>query len=79
MTPMGMVSSRRRIVLLLALSMLPVLAQASAVVGALKDVPGTGNPDHSPAYWLKGSAESDGTFTGTNAGNGFSKTYRKRS
>jgi hypothetical protein len=31
---------------------------------------------HSPAYWLKVSAERDGTFTVTNPRNGFSKTYR---
>jgi beta-lactamase superfamily II metal-dependent hydrolase len=35
-----------------------------------------GNPDHSPAYWIKVSAKSDGTFTVTNIRNGFSKTYR---
>lgn len=34
-----------------------------------------GNPDHSPAYWFKVSARSDGTFTVTNSRNGFSKTY----
>jgi competence protein ComEC len=31
---------------------------------------------HTPAYWLKVSAERDGTFTVTNPRNGFSKTYR---
>jgi hypothetical protein len=31
---------------------------------------------HSPAYWLKVSAERDGTSTVTNPRNGFSKTYR---
>ena len=35
------------------------------------------NPEHSPAYWIKVSARSDGTFTVTNSRNGFSKTYRK--
>jgi competence protein ComEC len=39
---------------------------------------GPGNPNHSPAYWIKVSAHSDGTFTVTNARNGFSKTYRPR-
>ena len=29
-----------------------------------------------PAYWIKVSAQQDGTFTVTNARNGFSKTYR---
>jgi hypothetical protein len=31
---------------------------------------------HTPAYWLKVSAERDGTFTIANPRNGFSKTYR---
>lgn len=31
---------------------------------------------HTPAYWIKVSAERDGTFTITNPRNGFSKTYR---
>lgn len=39
--------------------------------------PDIGNPNHSPAYWIKVSAQADGTFTVTNARNGFSKTYRK--
>lgn len=34
---------------------------------------------HTPAYWLKLSAERDGTFTITNPRNGFSKTYRPQS
>jgi competence protein ComEC len=34
---------------------------------------------HSPAFWIKASAQSDGTFTVTNSRNGFSKTYRARS
>ena len=38
-----------------------------------------GNANHSPAYWIKVSAQSDGTFTVTNARNGFSKTYKPRS
>ena len=33
---------------------------------------------HTPAYWIKLSAQQDGTFTVTNSRNGFSKTYRKR-
>src|SRR4029453_240985 len=37
---------------------------------------GGGAAAHSPAYWLKVSAERDGTFTVTNPRNGFSKTYR---
>jgi beta-lactamase superfamily II metal-dependent hydrolase len=30
-----------------------------------------------PAYWIKVSAQEDGTFTVTNARNGFSKVYKK--
>ena len=34
-------------------------------------------PAHNgPAYWIKVSAQQDGTFTVTNARNGFAKTYR---
>jgi competence protein ComEC len=39
----------------------------------------SGDPNHSPAYWIKVSAQSDGTFTVTNTRNGFSKTYKARS
>jgi competence protein ComEC len=36
-------------------------------------------PQHNgPAYWIKVSAQADGTFTVTNARNGFSKIYRPR-
>ncbi len=48
--------------------------------------PGAGGPGagrgggaaHTPAYWIKISAEQNGTFTVTNSRNGFSKTYTKR-
>jgi competence protein ComEC len=41
---------------------------------------GAGNATgHTPAYWLRVSARSDGTFTITNPRNGFSKTYGQRS
>ncbi len=40
--------------------------------------PDIGNPEHSPAYWIKVSAQADGSFTVTNARNGFSKTYSAR-
>ena len=33
---------------------------------------------HVPAYWIKVTAQTDGTFTVTNARNGFSKTYRPK-
>jgi len=35
-------------------------------------------PAHTPAYYIKISAQADGTFTVTNSRNGFSKTYVKR-
>jgi competence protein ComEC len=42
--------------------------------------PGTGAPPppahNGKAYWIKASAHVDGTFTVTNARNGFSKSYR---
>ena len=35
-------------------------------------------PAHNgPAFWIKVSAQQDGTFTVTNARNGFAKTYGK--
>lgn len=37
-----------------------------------------GNPAHTPSYFIKVSAQSNGTFTVTNLRNGFSKTYVKR-
>jgi competence protein ComEC len=41
---------------------------------------GRGNapPPHTPAYWIKVTAQQDGSFTVTNARNGFSKTYSAR-
>jgi hypothetical protein len=33
---------------------------------------------HTPAYYIKISAQADGTFTVTNTRNSFSKTYVKR-
>jgi competence protein ComEC len=39
---------------------------------------GTPLPPHTPAYWIKVTAAQDGTFTVTNARNGFSKTYAAR-
>ena len=36
-------------------------------------------PTHNgPAFWLKVSARDDGSFTVTNARNGFAKTYEAR-
>jgi beta-lactamase superfamily II metal-dependent hydrolase len=53
-------------------------ATSSALVAAGHDVRSLGSLDHSPAGWIKVSAESDGTFTVTNSRNGFSKTYNAR-
>jgi competence protein ComEC len=39
---------------------------------------GTPLPPHTPAYWIKVTAAQDGTFTVTNARNGFTKTYAAR-
>jgi hypothetical protein len=36
---------------------------------------GFGAQGHTPAYWIKVVAQADGSFTVTNARNGFSKTY----
>jgi len=33
------------------------------------------DPEHSPAFWIKVSAQTDGTFTVTNGRNGFRKDY----
>lgn len=41
--------------------------------------PGGGAPAHNgPAYWIKISARQDGSFTVTNARNGFAKSYAPR-
>ena len=39
---------------------------------------GGGAAAHVPAYWIKVTAQTDGTFTVTNARNGFSKTYKPK-
>ena len=54
---------------------MPIAAMTPAARGA----GGTPPPVHNgPAFWIKVSAREDGSFTVTNARNGFSKTYRKR-
>jgi len=59
-------------------------ADASATGGQPAPAPparggGRGNATgHTPAYWLKVSANPDGSFTIANPRNGFSKTYAKR-
>jgi hypothetical protein len=34
-----------------------------------------GNANHSPACWIKVSANANGSFTVTNSRNGYTKTY----
>ena len=51
----------------------PVAPMAPAPPGGTLPPP----PAHNgPAYWIKVSAQQDGTFTVTNSRNGFVKTYR---
>jgi competence protein ComEC len=54
--------------------------QPDAMPVAAMAQPGAGAPPapvhNGAAYWIKVSAQQDGTFTVTNARNGFSKTYR---
>jgi competence protein ComEC len=48
-------------------------------VAPIAPPPGSAAPAHNgPAYWIKVSAQRDGSFTVTNARNGFSKTYQPR-
>jgi beta-lactamase superfamily II metal-dependent hydrolase len=54
------------------LTTMPVLPIAAPQPSAAAPPP----PAHNgPAYWIKVSAQTDGTFTVTNARNGFAKTY----
>ena len=56
---------------------------AAAIAGVLTAPPqagrggGRGNAGHTPAYWLKVTAQPDGTFTIANPRNGYSRTYAK--
>ncbi len=54
-------------------------AGAPGAAGGGRGGGGRGNapPPHTPAYWIKVTAQQNGTFTVLNARNGFSKTYRK--
>jgi beta-lactamase superfamily II metal-dependent hydrolase len=52
-----------------------IIAHPPAQVPTGKRPPDIGDPDHSPAYWLKVSAQPDGSFTVTNSRNGFTKSY----
>jgi beta-lactamase superfamily II metal-dependent hydrolase len=55
----------------------PVAAGSQAAPGTPAPGGGRGGAAaaHTPAYWIKISAHADGSFTVTNARNGFSKTY----
>ena len=58
----------------------PPAATGGQPAGAAAPPQGRGrNPvaAHTPAYWIKISAEPDGTFTVSNSRNGFSKTYSR--
>ncbi len=50
-------------------------------IAELTPPPGAGAPPapvhNGPAHWIKVSAQSDGSFTVTNARNGFSKSYSR--
>ena len=57
----------------------PTAPPAGPPAGIRGGGPGGGAAAHTPAYWIKVSAQRDGTFTVSNPRNGFSKTYRKGS
>jgi beta-lactamase superfamily II metal-dependent hydrolase len=56
----------------------PLTAMPVTAISAPAPGPGTPPPPvhNGTAYWIKVSAQQDGTFTVTNARNGFSKTYK---
>src|SRR5918994_3521072 len=60
------------------------LDDAETIAGVLTAPPqagrggGRGNAAHAPVYWLKVTAQADGTFVIANPRNGFTKTYRAR-
>ncbi len=55
----------------------PLTAMPIQPIAAPAPGPNTPPPPahNGPAYWIKVSAQTDGTFTVTNARNGFAKTY----
>jgi hypothetical protein len=54
------------------LATMPIAPIAAPAPGPTTPPP----PAHNgPAFWIKASAQQDGTFTITNARNGFAKTY----
>ena len=58
----------------------PQAAMPVVAIQAPPPGPGTAPPPahNGTAYWVKVSAQTDGSFTVTNARNGFSKTYKAR-
>lgn len=56
----------------------PPVAGAPAAPAGGRGSRGGGAPPHVPAYWIKVSANQDGSFTTMNTRNGFSKTYPAR-
>jgi hypothetical protein len=60
----------------------PAAAPGAPGAGPAPGGPGAGRGGgaaaHTPAYWIKISAQQDGTFTVSNSRNGFSKTYNAR-
>jgi competence protein ComEC len=54
----------------------PSTTMPVAPIAALPPGPNVPPPAHNgPAYWIKVTAQVDGTFTVTNTRNGFAKTY----
>ena len=53
-------------------------ATIAGILGGRPQGRGRGVASHTPAYWIKISAQPDGTFTIVNNRNGFSKTYVTR-
>jgi hypothetical protein len=58
-------------------SALGPVATPNPQVPAAPKPPPLNDPAHSPAFWLKLTARSDGTFSVTNSRNGFTKTYQE--
>jgi hypothetical protein len=58
----------------------PLTAMPIAAIQAPPPGPGAAPPPahNGAAYWVKVSAQTDGSFTVTNARNGFSKAYHAR-
>jgi hypothetical protein len=53
----------------------PAPPPGTAPVGPVYPAGLGGNANHSPAYWIKVSANANGSFTVTNSRNGYTKIY----